>query len=323
MKPLLLPLLRELADSRFHSGEVLARTLGVSRATIWQLLTDAEALGVRVFRVPRRGYRLESPIDLLDAGVVAGQAGARPPFHLLLLDSIDSTNTYLLARAADGAPHGSVVAAELQTGGRGRQGRPWLTGLAGALTFSVLWRFAAGVAGLSGLSLAVGLAVARACDELGVADVRVKWPNDVTHSGRKLAGTLIEVQGEMQGPSLAVIGIGINHRIPPHVLAEIDQPVTDLAAIADPLPSRNIVLATVLRHVGAALAQFEASGFAPLVGEWEARHAFQKKPVRLSLPDRTSVQGIAEGVTPEGALKIRAATGLMRFNVGEVSLRAA
>ena len=83
------------------------------------------------------------------------------------------------------------------------------------------------------------------------------------------------------------------------------------------------MLAELLRQLSDVLARFEAGGFAALAGEWEARHAHQRKAVRLSLPDRTTVQGIAEGVAPDGALKIRSAAGLLQFCVGEISLRAA
>lgn len=323
MKPLFFPLLRKLSDGRFHSGEALAESLGVSRATIWQTLVDAEALGLTVFRVRGRGYRLDAPIDLIDAGEIVDLCGPASPFHLEVLDSVPSTNGYLIERAVQGAAHGSVVVAELQTQGRGRYGRPWVSGMAGALTFSVLWRFRNGVAGLSGLSLAVGLAVARACEGLGVAGVKLKWPNDVVHHGRKLAGILIEVQGEMLGPSAAVIGIGLNCRLPPASRDAIDQPVVNLAEIIDRLPSRNAVLAVLLRELGPILQQFETAGFAPFAADWEARHAHQQKQVRLALPDRSAVSGVALGVAADGALKLRTHTGPLQFNVGEVSLRPA
>jgi BirA family biotin operon repressor/biotin-[acetyl-CoA-carboxylase] ligase len=299
----------------------LARSLGVSRATVWQALSDTTALGLRLFRVRGRGYQLGSPIDLLDRETIMASLGKTSLFQLEVLDSVESTNSLLLKRAAQDAAHGTCIVAELQTRGRGRQGRAWYTGIAGALTYSVLWRFKCGIAGLSGLSLAVGLAVAQACEALGVAGVKLKWPNDVIHNGRKLAGVLIEVQGEMLGPSVAVIGVGVNHQLTPTVLAEIDQAVVDLAGIADQLPPRNAVLAELLRSLEDTLARFEAGGFAPLVGDWESRHAYQMKPVRLALPDGTTIRGVAEGVTSDGALKIRTSTGAMQFNVGEVSLR--
>jgi BirA family biotin operon repressor/biotin-[acetyl-CoA-carboxylase] ligase len=323
LKPLLFPLLRKLSDGRFHSGEALAEAMGVSRATIWQTLGDAEILGLRVFRVRGRGYRLDEPLDLIDRDVVENLCEPAGPFQLELLDTVPSTNGYLIERAAQGAAHGRVAVAELQTRGRGRYGRQWVSGMGGALTFSVLWRFGNGIAGLSGLSLAVGLAVARACEGLGAAGVKLKWPNDVVHHGRKLAGILIEVQGEILGPSVAVIGIGLNYRLPPAARDAIDQPVVDLAEIIDRLPSRNIVLATLLRELGPILLQFEAVGFAPFATDWEARHAYQEKQVRLALPDQSAVNGIALGVAADGALKLGTHAGPMQFSVGEISLRPA
>ncbi|MES2356202.1 MAG: biotin--[acetyl-CoA-carboxylase] ligase [Pseudomonadota bacterium] len=321
MKPLLVPLLRKLSDGHFHSGENLASALGVSRATVWQALSEAAEYGLQIFRVRGRGYQLISPIDLLDCEAVMASLGLDSPFNLQILDSVNSTNSFLLQRAHEGAVHGDCVATELQTHGRGRLGRAWHTGLASALTFSVLWQFKCGIAGLSGLSLAVGLAVARGCEALSVTGVKLKWPNDVIHNGRKLAGILIEVQGEMLGPSTAVIGIGINHQLSSQVLAEIDQAVVDLAGIANPIPSRNVVLAELLRALNDVLTDFEAKGFSPLISDWEARHAYQTKLVQLMLPDRSVIRGVAEGVAADGALKIRTSTGPMQFSMGEISMR--
>ena len=321
MKPLLIPLLRQLADGRFHSGELLARSLNVSRATIWQILADAEAIGARVFRVRGKGYRLEAPLEFLDAATVNARLDQASPIRLEVIDTLESTNSYLLEAAAKGAPHGIVIATELQTRGRGRHGRRWHAGFASALSFSLLWRFQDGVAGLSGLSLSVGLSVAQACEALGVKQVKLKWPNDVIHGGRKLAGILIEVHGEILGPSVAVIGIGVNYRLTGEAREAIDQPVVDLATIANPLPSRNTVLAELLRSLARVLTRFERGGFAPLAAEWEARHAYQMKPVRIVLPDRSKVEGVAEGVGPDGALRLRTAQGGLKFSVGEVSLR--
>ena len=234
MKPLLIPLLRQLADGKFHSGEDLARLFSVSRATIYQVLADAENLGIQIFRVRKRGYRLASSLDLLDAQSIKEQLGASCPFTIEVLDSTDSTNTLLLEQAHDVNAHGKCIVTELQTKGRGRQGRVWYSGIAGALTFSVLWRFKNGIAALSGLSLAVGLAVTKAFEELGINDIKLKWPNDIQHNGRKLAGILIEVQGEILGQSNAVIGIGLNYRLTPEVLKDIDQAVVDLNSMSHP-----------------------------------------------------------------------------------------
>jgi BirA family biotin operon repressor/biotin-[acetyl-CoA-carboxylase] ligase len=323
MKPLTVPLLRAIADGRFHSGALLAKRFGVSRAGIWHAVEDAETAGVQVFRVRGRGYRLADPLEFIDAAAVLQQLGPDGKgLRLEVLDAVESTNSYLFARAQDPAAHGQVVIAEMQTAGRGRRGRAWHTPLAGALTFSLLWRFQQGVAALGGLSLAVGLAVAQGCEALAIEGIQLKWPNDVMHGGRKLAGILIEVQGEMQGPSVAVIGVGLNYRLTAAVLENIDQGTADIAAITALLPSRNQLFAEVLRRLAVDLRLFETRGFTPLIADWEKRHCFQHKPVRLTFPDGSGVSGVAEGVAADGSITLATSAGRRRFSVGEISLRA-
>ena len=322
MKPLTIPLLRAIADGSFHSGAVLAECFGVSRAAIWHTVEDAETLGVRVFRVRGRGYRLAEPLEFIDADAVLQLLGADAKgLRLEVLDAVASTNSYLLARAEDPAAHGNVAIAEMQMAGRGRRGRAWHTPLAGALTFSLLWRFQQGVAALGGLSLAAGLAVAQACEAVGIQGIQLKWPNDVMHGGRKLAGILIEVQGEMQGPSVAVIGVGLNYRFTPAVLEKIDQATADIVSIAAEPPSRNELFAELLRRLALDLHLFETRGFTPLIADWETRHCYQRKPVRLTLPDGSTINGVAEGVAADGSLALATSAGQRRFSVGEVSLR--
>ena len=327
-KPLTFALLRLLADGKFHSGEVLAQEMGVSRASVNNALQNIERYGLVLYSVRGRGYCLQHAPQWLDKSRVnALLAQDADDFHLEILDSTPSTNTLLLQRASSGAPSGSVIAAELQTMGRGRQGRPWHSGLGNALTFSLLWRFDCGLSGLSGLSLATGVALMRALQSLGVSGAQLKWPNDVLGAGGKIAGILIEAQGDMLGPSAVVIGIGMNITLPPQVLQQIDQPVSDLSQLAAVLPQRNLLLAAILRELAKVLREFSANGFAGLREEWENYHQFQNKPVQLLLPDGKVIQGIVRGVNPDGALlaEIESVAGgqpeIRIFHAGEISLR--
>jgi BirA family biotin operon repressor/biotin-[acetyl-CoA-carboxylase] ligase len=195
--------------------------------------------------------------------------------------------------------------------------------LGDALTFSLLWRFDSGLAALSGLSLAVGIAMMRALAELGVPGVGLKWPNDVLLNDGKLAGILIEAQGDMLGPSAVVIGIGINLSVPQTLRERIEQAVSDLASLDMSAPERNLVLAVSSKHLVAVLREFAGRGFAPLREEWESHHVFQGRPVRLLLPDGTQVAGTVLGVTDDGALRLATGQGEQVFNAGEVSLRSA
>ncbi len=323
-KPLTFALLRRLADGEFHSGEALARYFGVTRTTVHNALQEVGSYGLTLYSVRGRGYRLARPLQWLDIDLIGAQLGAAgADLHIEILDHATSSNALLLQRCAQGAPSGTVLAVEWQSAGRGRLGRTWHSALGDALTFSLLWRFESGLAALSGLSLAVGVAMMRALHELGVAGAALKWPNDVLLERGKLAGILLEAQGDMLGPSAVVIGLGINLTVPEALRERIDQPVSDLASLQTPMPERNRVLAISLKHLAAVLREFAAHGCAPLRAEWERHHRFQQMPVRIMLPDGTQVAGMALGVTDDGALRLATAQGERLFNAGEVSLRGA
>ena len=316
--------LRKLADGEFHSGEVLARQFGVTRATVNNALRDVETYGLTLYSVRGRGYRLARPLQWLDADLIRAELGpARDALHIEILDCAASSNVLLLQRAAQGADSGSVLAVEWQSAGRGRLGRSWHSGVGDALTFSLLWRFESGLAALSGLSLVVGVAMMRTLTEVGVSGAGLKWPNDVLLNGGKLAGILLEAQGDMLGPSAVVIGIGLNLFVPNEQRERISQPVSDLASLDMPLPERNRVLAVSLKNLVVVLREFAERGFAPMRSEWESYHVFQQGLVRLSLPDGSLVSGTALGVTDEGALRLATGRGEQVFHAGEVSLRSA
>jgi BirA family transcriptional regulator, biotin operon repressor / biotin---[acetyl-CoA-carboxylase] ligase len=327
MKPLAYQVLRLLADAEFRSGEALARATDMSRASVWNAVRELEAAGIAVFSVRGRGHRLARPLAMLDARRLASLLGERSPFGIEIVDEADSTNTLLLARAQAGAPHASVIAAEWQRAGRGRMNRPWHAVAGGALTFSVLWRFTQGAATLAGLSLAAGLAVARALEACGVAGAGLKWPNDVLWRTRKLAGILIEMHGEALGPAAVVIGVGVNVRLTQDTHARIDQAAADVETILDTPPDeafdRNALLAALLTELNRVLLAFEREGFEPLRDEWQRRHVHQGRAVRLTLPGGLHEAGVARGVAGNGSLLIETARGVRPFHSGDVSLRAA
>lgn len=322
MNNLVFPILRLLADGRFHSGEDIARQFSVTRASVWNAMQAAEALGVEIFSVRGRGYRLPDPLQLLDEQAVLNALhDQRQRFKLVLFDSIDSTNSYLMQQAANGAAHGTVAAALLQTKGRGRRGRSWQSSLGASLTFSLLWRFQMGAAALSGLSLAVGLALVRTLHDYGLRSAQLKWPNDIQVRERKLAGILIELQGDMDGPSAAVIGVGLNLRLPAAMRAQIDQPVTDMASDLPVSIDPNELLGSLLRQLARVLDEFEQEGFGAMREEWQAHHAYHEEVVKLLFPDGREQYSRVHGVADDGVLLVQHEGGIQRFSSGEISLR--
>jgi BirA family biotin operon repressor/biotin-[acetyl-CoA-carboxylase] ligase len=321
MSALTFQALRQLADGRFHSGEDVARSLGRSRATLSEALRKAPELGLEIFSVRGRGYRLAEPIEFIDREVVSRALdGTR--IQLEVLDEIDSTSTRLLEMAAAGAPSGLCLAAEWQSAGRGRRGRTWISAVGGSLTFSLLWRFDRGAGHLGGLSLAVGLAVARALSACGVPRVQVKWPNDVVVDFRKVAGILVETSGEMQGPSVAVVGIGVNYRLAERVLDHIDQPVIDVSSCATAPVTRSALLARLLRELATVLDAFERGGFTPFRDPWRALHAYQGKRVRVVPGREAPFEAEVTDVAPDGALLVTTDDQrVLSLSSAEISLR--
>lgn len=326
MSPLAFSILRLLSDNEFHSGSAIAQALGVSRASVSNALRDVDEAGLTMHKIKGRGYRLLDRVQWLERDIILEHLGdQRNNFNLEVLDTIDSTNSLLLHEAihrldaSDGIIH--VVAVELQTKGRGRRGRQWHSGLGDGLAFSMLWRFQQGASFLSGLSLAIGVAIVRALESSGIQGAVLKWPNDVMFNFCKLAGILIELHGDMLGPTVAVIGVGVNLKLSNSVQARIDQGATDIFSISGEIPDRNKLLATLLINLTHVLKEFEQSGFVPFKEEWIGRHVCESKAVTLKLPDGSGQEGMVHGVSDDGSLLLQTSTGLRSFSGGEISLR--
>jgi len=218
--------------------------------------------------------------------------------------------------------------AERQTAGRGRLGRTWVSPFGRNLYLSVLWRFAMAPGELGGLSLACGAAVATALMQLGAKGVGLKWPNDVHWRRRKLAGLLLEVGGESQGPSYAVVGVGVNLRLPAGDAAGIDQPWVDLAQVLQAqdlcaqLPSRNRAAALLIGALTEVLGRYRCDGLAPYLSQWRALDAYAGEPVDLVAGARRT-SGVYLGIDDRGALRLQTPEGERMFAAGEVSLRPA
>lgn len=259
----------------------------------------------------------------LDADAVLARLDAeRDAIHLVVADTVDSTNERLLCLAAEGAPTGFCLAALTQTAGRGRRGRRWLSDSSGSLTFSLLWRFEHHSARqLSGLSLAVALALARALEKLGVDGIALKWPNDLLRQGRKIAGILVELVDPVEGDVGAVIGIGLNVRLDDTLSDALPTPAHDLRDARGQTPERSEVLAALLRELLPILRQFAMTGFPPFRAEWLTRSAHQERRIRLALSNHQVETGICVGLSSDGALLLKQGDRITHFLTGDVSLR--
>lgn len=319
-------LLDQLRADASVSGTVLAARLGVTRAAVWKQIEALRTAGAPIEAGAGRGYRLAWPIEWLDAHRILAELDAaqrRRVGGLAVHWQIDSTSSELLRQTGTHRDADLLACcAETQSAGRGRRGRSWQSPLGGNLSFSLLKRFAHGMGALTGLSLAAGVATVTALEDCGVHGTGLKWPNDVVARGRKLAGVLIEIGGEFLGPCHAVVGIGINLRLPAATAAAIDQPVIDAATLtgAEP-PSRNRLAGRLLARLIEALDRFDARGFAAFRAEYERLDALAGRPVDVHDGTRTH-SGVAAGVDERGALRVRIGKSQRGFDSAEVSVRA-
>jgi len=265
------------------------------------------------------------PAEDLWLALVAKQPG----LTIEVLPEIDSTNTELMRRARAGQTEPVLLVAETQTAGRGRLGRPWHGDVGHALTFSLGLMLKP--ADWSGLSLAVGLSLARSLDPQGELGVRLKWPNDLwvqrpsmprnTSAGwGKLAGILIETAlpagmayNSDQG-RFCVVGVGIN--IAPPVAEGLSTVPLGLQDLQSGVTAPEALM-RVAEPLLATLQAFERTGFAPLQNAFNARDALHNLPVTLS----DGRHGVARGVDATGAMLVDTEQGQEVVSSSEVSVR--
>jgi BirA family biotin operon repressor/biotin-[acetyl-CoA-carboxylase] ligase len=288
-----------------------------------------KALGVDVESVPRQGYRLPRAVDLLNKDAIASVMPANARSHMERCDvllTVDSTNRFVADLQPPPAGRFQLCTAEVQNAGRGRRGRTWHAPFGSGICMSLGWQFAEAPPTFSALSLAVGVAVVKAFQRLGIDGVGLKWPNDLQWQGRKLGGILIEMRGESAGPAQVIIGIGINMHMPAATRMHLAEHEAALVAdvheiMREQTPTRNVVIGTVVAELVQMLQTFATQGFAPFREEWERLDTLADAPVKV-ISGSQSTSGTARGVEADGTLLVEVDGELRKFVSGEVSLRA-
>lgn len=242
---------------------------------------------------------------------------------LTYVPGVSSTQDLARHLAARGWPDGTVVVADYQFAGRGRQGRSWWAPRGTALLFSLLTRPALHARRASQLTMAAAVAAAEGLESLGCKDVAVKWPNDLYVQGRKIGGILLETQISANAPEveLAIVGVGINLTVDFSERPELQATATSLHEWLHPAPDRVRVLAAFLRFFDPIYASLRAGGSCHQ--HWARRLLWLGQPVSVHTA-QGEIVGIARGVTVEGALLLEMPDGEMEsIWAGDVTLRPA
>lgn len=314
------PLIQILADGSFHSGASLALQLGVTRTIVVRQVEALRDMGVEIHSVTGKGYRLPGALVLMSVARILALLGADRRLwagHIELLFSTGSTNADAMRKGQEGESR-YLVLAEHQANGRGRRGKAWVSPLGANISLSMLWTFKSSMAALEGLSLVVAIVLVDALRACGYTGMGVKWPNDILLDSCKLAGILIEISGEAEGPCKVVIGIGINVKMPCASATDIDQAYTDLASHSEGPPGRARIVAALVSGLTVGLTAFAKHGFAEFQSRWNAVDVYKGRDVEISSGTTRRV-GRALGVSETGALLLETQGGVVHIAGGEMT----
>lgn len=320
-KPIREKLISALAGGGFVSGQSIADELSVSRAAISNQVKALNEMGLDIFKVRGKGYQLANPLVLLDKvaigeGLNALRADNCVETHTL----IDSTNDYLMRKLPNQVTQGQVCIAEYQSAGRGRRGRQWISPFGSHLYLSYYHKLNDGFSAAMGLSLVTALAISDAINALYDVQVQLKWPNDVYLDGVKLAGILIDLEGQATGDCHSVIGIGVNLQMPEQAAEQITQPWTDLQQYVGERIDRNELVVAIIVALNQRLKQQSEQGVESMLSDWHQHDLYLNQTVKIITGENEEF-GICRGVNEQGALLLETNGQLKTLFGGEVSLR--
>jgi BirA family biotin operon repressor/biotin-[acetyl-CoA-carboxylase] ligase len=320
-------LLKVLASGEFISGQEVGDQLGISRTAISSHIKSLTNMGLDIYSVTGKGYKLAQPLSLLSKSEILSFIAQEEEMTVERLiptvevhSLIDSTNDYLMRRLPNQLTHGQVCLAEYQSAGRGRRGRQWISPFGSQIYLSMYWYLEQGLSAAMGLSLVSALAVSDAILAVSGVQVQLKWPNDIYIDGVKLAGILIDLEGQALEPSHSVIGIGLNLNMPAQAADKIDQRWTDLHSHSKSNIDRNELSAKLITCLYSRLEQYQSKGLTGMLDEWHAHDVYLNKPVKLLTGERTT-KGICRGINNQGALLLEVNGVVKPVYGGEVSLR--
>ena len=318
-------LIKSLAAGGFVSGQLLGEQLNISRTAIAKHVKALIDIGLDIYSVTGKGYKLAQPMSLLNKekiGSLVEDSNLNDNTSSLIEvhSIIDSTNDYLMRRLPNQLSTGQVCLAEFQSAGRGRRGRQWISPFGSQIYLSMYWYLEQGLSAAMGLSLVTALAVSDAVKAHSGVQVQLKWPNDIYLDGVKLAGILIDLEGQALEPSHCVIGIGLNLHMPEESGKLIEQKWTDLQSHSKVDIDRNTLSAQLINSLRHRLQQYQQTGLTAMIEEWHTHDVFLNKRVKLITGERIT-QGICRGVNNQGALLLEVNGQVKPIYGGEVSLR--
>lgn len=322
MKTEILKILR--GTDGYVSGQELCDKLGVSRTAVWKVIGSLKEEGYEIDAVSRKGYRLLSSPDVVSESEIAsrisdGVFGQR----VVSYEITDSTNTRAKQLAEEGAVHGTLVVANMQTAGKGRRGRSWQQEEGSVIAMSLLLRPVFSPDKASMLTLLAAHSVAGAIEAVTGLPAAIKWPNDIVINRKKTVGILTEMSLGVEQAAIDYIVIGIGINVNNTAFPEdIRDMATSLYLEKGERVSRSVLIAESMRRLEADYEAFlETEDLSAILQDYNTHLISMNKEVRV-LDPKGEYTGISRGMDAQGELLVERANGeLIRVYAGEVSVR--
>lgn len=307
----------------FVSGQQISEQLGISRTAVWKHIRVLKQRGYVIESYTKKGYCLrEAPELLSEQAIEEGLSMKVVGRHIVYRERVDSTNNVAKKLADEGAPEGTIVVAEEQTGGRGRINRLFLSPFAKGVWFSLILRPNIPPMEVSKMTLLAAVAVARAIRHHGLTDCGIKWPNDILVKGRKMVGILTELNGSAEKVNYIIMGIGVNTGITAEDLSKDLQPIVTSFAREGVRVSRLALLETLLKEIEGLYQTVCRDGFAPVLAEWRALSCMLGQDVTVTSIDKT-FSGKAVDIDENGNLLVATPEGVEVVMAGDIHVRPA
>lgn len=317
MSPLAKELFYLLQSGELYSGEALAQRFNVTRQAVWKAINELK-VGQLVETIGRQGYRAFYPYVPLDAATILNQLPKNCVDDVITLIDVTSTNEEVAKLPMKKA---LVMVSEMQTQGRGRNGKVWISPLARNLYFSMRIQFKSqALANLTSFSPALGIYLVEYLQSKNVP-AKIKWPNDIWVDGAKLAGILIETSAKSEHEVEMVIGIGLNN-LPLTDVNLTQNRATSIYDILGQAFDRNVLVADIIQLISNLRDDYESFNLPNIVELWNQNSALHGQKVKLFSPAREII-GTEVGIADNGALLIQQENGtVQQYFSGELSLRA-
>jgi BirA family biotin operon repressor/biotin-[acetyl-CoA-carboxylase] ligase len=300
-------LLRTESANGYVSGQILAKKAEISRSAVWKQIRRLRRYGYAIESLHGIGYRLAGETDLPVPWELAKVLHTSFVRKIIYREAVDSTQNLAISIAGKPDPHGTVVIAEQQKNGRGRMKRKWLSPK-GGLWLSIVLKPSIPTAQVMLMSFVAALAVCDAIRECTKLDVRLKWPNDVMISGKKVAGILLDISAEAEQVNYVVIGIGLNVNVDSSYIASRLDPGTMITSMLNELgheESRLVLVRLLLEKLENYYLELESCGPSSILQKWKQRTDMLGKQVLVTQGGRT-IRGVATGLSDDGSLLLRA-----------------